>query len=324
MDTDVSALAPGISVVVPTYNGEATLRDLVARLEPVLRGAAAQFEVIFVNDGSRDGSWEVIRALAGQFAWVRGVSLGRNFGQQNAVLCGIRAARFDVTITMHDDLQHPPEEIPKLLAKLDEGYDVVYGTPVRRQHDPWRRWASWITRIALRSALGSETARHMSAFRAFRTRVREAFAYYEAPLVFINVLLSWGTSRVTAVPVRHAPRMIGKSNYTIGKLLTEAIDMVTSLSVWPLRLASLLGFGLTLFGVAVLVWVVGRYVVYGGGVPGFPFLASIIAIFSGAQLFALGIMGEYLARMHYRLIKRPHYVISEIVGTTETPGWQAT
>jgi undecaprenyl-phosphate 4-deoxy-4-formamido-L-arabinose transferase len=238
----------------------------------------------------------------------------RNYGQQNALLMGIRAARNEIIITIDDDLQNPPEEIPKLLDKLAEGIDVVYGKPQRQQHGLWRDMASTVTKLALQGAMGAATARDASAFRAFRTQLRDAFADYKSPYVSIDVLLTWGTTRFTAIEVRHDPRLVGASNYTFRKLVVHALNMMTGFSTWPLQAASLMGFGFTLFGIAVLLFVLGRYVMLGGSVPGFPFLASIVAIFSGAQMLALGIIGEYLARMHFRMMGRPSSVIRNTVG----------
>jgi undecaprenyl-phosphate 4-deoxy-4-formamido-L-arabinose transferase len=220
-------------------------------------------------------------------------------------------AAYDVIVTMDDDLQHPPEEIPKLLATLEQGWDLVYGKPAKVRQSPWRNLASTLVRKALAGAIGRRPASFVSAFRVFRTSIRQVFADYHGPFVSIDVLLSWGTSRVTGLPVKHAPRRSGASSYTFWKLLGHAADMMTGFSSWPLRFASFVGFGLTLFGVGVLVYVIGRFLIVGRSVPGFPFLASIIAIFSGAQLFALGIIGEYLLRMHFRSMERPVYVVRE-------------
>jgi len=231
------------------------------------------------------------------------------------LLCGIRAARHSVIVTMDDDLQHPPEEIPKLLDKLTEGHDVVYGMPREEQHGLWRNLASQISKLAFYSVMDIETARHVSAFRVFRTQLRDAFAAYEGSFVSIDVLLTWGTTRFAAVLVRHDPRKIGESNYTFRKLVAHALNMMTGFSTFPLQVASLIGFFFALFGLLVFIYVVGRYLIQGGSVPGFPFLASIIAIFSGAQLFALGIVGEYLARMHFRIMGRPSGVIREVKGS---------
>lgn len=310
---------PHLSVVIPVYNSEASLESLLDQLAQVLPELTPHYEVILVNDGSRDRSWEKICSLSQVYPWVRGINLMRNYGQHNALLCGIRAARGQIIVTMDDDLQHPPQEISKLLGKLDEGYDVVYGTPERQQHGLWRDLASRLTKLALRSAMGAETAQDVSAFRAFRAHLREAFAAYQSPYVSIDVLLTWSTTRFAAVTVRHQPRLAGKSQYTFPKLVRHALNMITGYSILPLRFASLMGFGFALFGVLVLVYVIGRYLIQGGSVPGFPFLASTIAIFSGVQLFALGIIGEYLARMHFRLMNRPTYVIREQTRQDEKP-----
>lgn len=303
-----------LSVVVPVYNSEPILPRLIERLAPVLASLTDAYEVILVNDSSRDRSWDVIRELASRYPWVRGLNLMRNYGQHNALLCGIRVARHEIVVTMDDDLQHRPEEIPTLLAKMREGFDVVYGYPERQRHGLLRDLASEMTKLALQNSMGAETARHVSAFRAFRTQCRNAFSNYQSPFVSIDVVLTWSTTRFTALQVPHDPRPSGVSNYTARKLFTHAMNMITGFSILPLQMANLIGFLCTAFGVAVLAFVAGRYFLYGTTVPGFTFLASTVAIFSGAQLFALGIIGEYLARMHFRMMERPTYAVRE-----ETP-----
>jgi undecaprenyl-phosphate 4-deoxy-4-formamido-L-arabinose transferase len=300
-----------ISVVVPVYNSQDTLKPLVERLKETLSSCAGAFEIILVNDDSLDNSWQVVEELVDSHRFVKGMCLMRNYGQHNALLAGVRAARYETIVTMDDDLQNPPEEIPKLLEKLNEGYDVVYGTPQTEQHGLWRDLASRLTKITLRSVMDVKTACSVSTFRAFRTCLRDAFSDYHGAHPSIDVLLAWGTKRFAAVPVKHMPREGGKSNYTFVKLVTHAINMMTGFSTLPLRIASFLGFAFTVFGFFVLVYVVGLYLVSGTPVAGFPFLASIVSIFSGVQLFALGIIGEYLARMHFRLMDRPSYAIRE-------------
>jgi undecaprenyl-phosphate 4-deoxy-4-formamido-L-arabinose transferase len=236
----------------------------------------------------------------------------RNVGQHNALLCGIRAAKHEVVATIDDDLQNPPGEIPKLLAKLEEGFDVVYGTPEREQHGILRDFASIITKMVLQNAMGAGIARNISAFRVFRTAVRQAFAEYHGPFVSIDVLLTWGTTRFAATRVCHEPRREGVSGYSLRKLIAHALNMMTGFSVLPLQLASLIGFAFTAFGLLALAFVIGRYLIQGSAVPGFAFLASLIAIFSGAQLFALGIIGEYLARIHFRIMDRPPYTVRSV------------
>jgi glycosyltransferase involved in cell wall biosynthesis len=303
----------GLSVVVPVYNSRDSLATLCSRLEPVLQSAAARYELILVNDGSSDGSWDVVRRLTESHPWIRGFDLMRNYGQHNALLCGLREARHDVIVTLDDDLQHPPEEIPLLLAKLAEGYDVVYGTPLSHPHSLGRNIASRLTKYALQSTMGASTAGQVSAFRVLRKSLCSAFDQYRNTFVSIDVLLTWGTERFAAVPVRHDRRSSGVSHYTFAKLVRHALNMITGYSTLPLQLASMIGFSFTLFGIGVLIYVLGRYFIQGGGIPGFPFLASIIAIFSGAQLFALGIIGEYLARVHTRMLDRPSYMVRQAV-----------
>lgn len=298
-----------LSVVVPVFNSEQSLPLLCARLLPILNEISEQYELILVNDGSWDASWETICKLAEEYHWISGINLMRNYGQHNALLSGIRSAKHDIIVTMDDDLQNPPEEIPKLLEKLGEGYDVVYGTPQHEKHGLWRDLASHITKLALQNAMGAKTARSVSAFRVFYTQMRDAFANYESSYVSIDVLLTWGTTHFAAIPVRHDARQLGQSNYTLRKLVVHALNMMTGFSILPLQLASLVGFVFTLLGFGVLLFVIGRFLIQGVSVPGFPFLASTIVIFSGAQLFALGIIGEYLARIHFRMMGRPVYTI---------------
>ena len=298
-----------VTVVVPVFNAEESLHELVSRLRPVLSSLCADYELVLVNDGSEDGSWKAITDLATENGWIRGIDLMRNYGQHNAALCGIRMARHDIVVTLDDDLQHPPEEIPKLVQKLAEGYDVVYGTPEKKQHGFWRRLASLTARRVLRSAFGSDIVFSMSAFRAVRTKARDAFERYHGPLVSIDVLLTWASTRLTSVKVRHDRRVFGESGYTVRRLFSVATTMITGFSTVPLRFASLAGFAFTIFGFLVLVDVVVGYFIRGGNLPGFAFLASIISIFSGVQLFALGVIGEYLAQMYFRTMDRPVYTV---------------
>ena len=302
---------PGISAVVPVYRSAGSLAELHRRLTAALEALAAEHEIVLVEDGGGDGSWAAIQELARADPRVHGVRLSRNYGQHNALLAGIRRARLELIVTLDDDLQNPPEEIVKLVERLTDDVDVVYGTPAAEQHGFLRDQASRMTKLALQTAMGAETARRVSAFRLFRTRLRDGFAGYRGPYVSIDVLLTWSTTRFTFVIVRHEPRTLGASNYTVRKLITHALNMVTGFSTLPLQIASVIGFLFTAVGVLVFGYVLVNFFVNGSAVPGFAFLASIIAIFSGAQLFALGIIGEYLARMHFQTMNRPTYLVGE-------------
>jgi len=301
-----------ISVVIPVYRGETLIEPLVERLAKVLPKFSKKYEVLLVNDGSPDASWEVIQKLARQYKWVRGIRLMRNYGQHNATLCGVRNAQYGIIVTMDQDLQHPPEEIPVLLAELKNGYDVVYGAPKKLPQGFFRNLMTANIKRILANIMGVPSIKNISAFRAFRAELRNAFTNFQSPTLIIDVLLSWGTTRFTSVQVG-IERPEERSNYKFSALVGLAMSILTGYSTTPLRFASWIGFVMTLFGLGVFIYV---FVVYftAGSLPGFPFLASIIALFSGAQLFALGIFGEYLARMFDRSMDRPTYIVHETEG----------
>lgn len=299
-----------ISVVVPVYNSSDTLPMLITEVEKVLPDVADEFELVLVNDGSPDKSWKAISDLAKTHPWVRGIDLMRNYGQHNATLCGVREARYEVIVIMDDDLQNPPREIPKLLEKLEDGYDVVYGVARKRQQVWWKSLASTIVKRAIAYVMGLRTVRDIGAFKAFRADLRNSFEGFHSPDVLVDVLLSWGTTRFASVTVDEAPRTVGKSNYSFFKLIKVSLLVLTSYTTIPLRLASIVGFLFTLFGFGVLTYVLVTYFI-AGSIPGFSFLASSVTIFSGVQLFALGILGEYLARVFERTGGRPTYTISK-------------
>ena len=303
-------------MIVPVYRSEKTLPQLLHDLLPILDLLTLQYEVILVNDGSPDDSWRVIQELSAQYPQICGINLMRNYGQHNALLCGLRQAQYEITITMDDDLQHPPSEIVKLLTKLDEGYDVVYGTPAELPHSFWRNVSSKLTKRTLAYVMGVDSIQNINAFRAFRTSLRQAFEEYRSPNLLLDVLLSWGTAKFGAVQVQQDQRKIGVSNYSLMRLFNQTMLMLTGFSTGPLRLASFVGFVFTLFGIIVFLYVVSYYFLT-NTLRGFTFLAATVALFGGAQLFAIGIIGEYLARIFSRSIERPTYVISDVLRSNQ-------
>ena len=305
-----------ISVIIPVYNGQETIIHLVERLKKVLKDISESYEVVLICDGSPDDSWRVIEELVARYPWVRGIQLMRNYGQHNALLCGVRAARYEVTVTLDDDLQNPPEEIPTLLKKLKEGYDVVFGVPKKMSQTWWRNIASVLSKRVVSFVMGTQSIRDITSYRIFRTHIRQAFELYQGPDLLLDVLLTWGTNSFATVPVEENPRTVGKSNYNLIKLIKIALTLLTSFTTLPLRFASILGFVFTIVGMLALVYVLITYFIFGSE-PGFPFLASAIAIFSGVQLFALGIMGEYLARVFDRTNGRPTYQVLKTIGGEE-------
>lgn len=302
-----------VSVVVPVYNGAESIAHLVEEVRRVIAPQVRRLDFVLINDASRDRSWPVIEDLARGQGDVTSINLTRNFGQHAALACGFKHATGDVVVTMDDDLQHPPEEIEKLLAGIEQGHDVVYGVPAQEVHGAWRDLASIISKFTFQNLLGMENARDTSAFRAIRANVLAPLRSYSAPFLDVDAMLTWTTSRFLAVVTRHVDRPFGQSNYSVFKLFGHAMNMVVSYTTVPLRLASLTGFVFTLFGITVMAFVLVRYLIAGAAVPGFAFLACIIALFSGAQLFALGLLGEYFAKLHFRVMGRPGAVEREIV-----------
>ena len=303
-----------VSVVVPVYNGSGTLIELTKRIEAVLSRTASSFEIIFVNDGSLDNSWEVITGLTRTDSNIRGLNLMHNYGQHNALLAGIQRSQYSTILTMDDDLQHPPEEIPRLLSKLDEGYDVVYGRPNLRNHRLWRNISSKVIKTVLKIVLGAKMGGESSAFRAFNADLKTGFKDFADAQLSIDVLLSWSAGKVTHILVEHHDRQAGRSGYTLKKLVSLSFNMLAGYSTVPLRIASAIGLFTALFGLALFCYIVIHRVINSYSVPGFTFIASEIAFFAGMQLFAIGVIGEYIARLHFRTMGKPPYVVREEVG----------
>ncbi len=302
-------LSDGLSIVVPVFRSEKTLNELVNRITKSVSNKSV--EIILVDDASGDGTWTTICSIARQNSMVTGIRLGRNSGQHGALLAGVRAAKFQTVVTLDDDLQNPPEEINKLIDALVPGVDVVYGVSTEVKQNFYRRAGSKLVRKFFASALGFNSAVSMSSFRTFRTVLREGFNTALGPNVSLDALLTWSTTRFTVVEVKHDERKVGDSHYTFRKLVRFMIDMATGYSALPLRLASALGFLTISFGAVLLVYVIGRPIITGERVQGFPMLASTIIIFSGVQIFLLGILGEYIGRMHFRVMNKPTYMVAE-------------
>jgi glycosyltransferase involved in cell wall biosynthesis len=300
------------SIVIPVYRSEDTIEELIRQLSKMLPGLFPKFEVICVVDGSPDKSWEIIASLGKKYKWLKGVKLLRNFGQQNATLCGVRLAKYELTVTMDDDLQHPIDELPKMVDQLKTGFDVVYGAPKKLPANFFRNVATYITKRVLAYVAHNKLHKDISAYRVFRTKLQEAFKDFRSPDAMLDVLLAWGTAKFGSVKVNIRERKNGHSNYNFEQLIRTAMLILTGFSTLPLRIASVIGFLMTLVGLAVLVYVLVIYFTQ-GSVPGFSFLSSLIVIFSGTQLFALGIFGEYMARIFNRSMDRPTYVVEKMI-----------
>jgi len=299
-----------ISVVVPCYKSGLTLPELVARLQVELPLVADQYEIILVVDGSPDDTYSVARQLEnGDPEHLRTLLLRRNYGQHNALLAGLSRVRYDITVTMDDDLQHRPEELTRLVAPLaDPLVDMVYGVATEEEHGFFRSLASRVVKGALALA-GVPNARSVSAFRAFRTNLREGFEHVADPFISLDVVLSWTTTAVRRVDIQMDQRTVGSSSYTLRALVRHAFNMVTGYGTVPLKLVTWLGLACSIFGFGLLVFVLVSFVRGEIQVAGFTTLASMIALFSGAMMLSIGVLGEYLGRLHFRSMQRPTFLV---------------
>ncbi len=300
-----------VSVIVPCYRSATTLPTLVEGLSRVLPGATSAYEVVLIVDGSPDNTWEVASGLADRYPDVRAIRLARNYGQHNALIAGVRSARHEIIVTMDDDLQHPPDQIPVLLAALTDDLDLVYGLPEKEEHGVVRSFMSRTVKAMMSAGLDIHNAKLISAFRVFRTFLRDGLDGLHGPHASVDVALSWGTTRVGATIVRMEDRADGRSNYTTRTLIRHAINMLTGYSIAPLRAVSCLGLTCALGGLVLLGVILVRYLTGNTTVAGFTSITSMVALFSGAQMLCIGVLGEYVGRLHFSGMGRPTYVIRE-------------
>lgn len=297
-----------VSVVVPVYGGSAALPELCSRLDATFRSTGLVYEVILVDDRGQREAWGVIRTIAAEYPHVRGLRLGRNFGQHAATICGIAHARGNWIITMDDDLEHPPEAIPALLASGDEDHPLVYGVFKKRTHAAYRNLSSELMRHILKRAFPDINEDYCS-FRAIHAPLAKQLDRFGLNRPYIDGMLSWLTSSARSVEVSHEQRHHGESTYTLRKLISHAINIFVTFSSLPLRAAVFGGAGLACISFLFLL-----YVIYGklsGHIanPGYASLMSVVLFACGIQLLILGVVGEYVGRLMGATFRRPVYVV---------------
>lgn len=301
-----------ISIVVPVYNSSQTLDELTARIIKVLEKLVPEnFELIFVNDGSTDSSWQVLTELTYQNSKLTTVNLTKNFGQHNALMCGLSKAIGKYIVTIDDDLQTPPEEIPKLYDEIKKGNDVVYGIHTRKGWGNVRNLGSNIVQYVFRKTF--KTKIKITSFRIIRRDILELVLSYNKSFTYIDGLLSWYSSKIGNVHVEHIERKTGKSGYTFGKLLVLALNMLTNFTIAPLQFASILGLIFSLLGLFIGLLILIIKLVKGIEVSGYASIIISVTMLSGVQLLTVGILGEYIGRIHINISKRPQYAVREIV-----------
>ncbi len=314
-DATAAEDAVDISVVVPVYRSADTLREVVRRLRAVLDGCRRSYEIIFVDDSSPDDSWKVLLDLQRENAHrIVLVQLMRNFGQHNALMCGFRHSRGRFVLTMDDDLQNPPEEIPRLLSAIEgSGNDLVYGVPDLKKHHAVRNAGSALVTAFYRRVFRS--AVQPTSFRIVRRELVDAVLSYALNYTFIDGLLAWNTQRIGEVTVEHHERAVGRSGYSAGKLLVLALNLFTNFSLLPLQAVSLLGFIAASGGLMVGAYYLIAYLAAAISVPGYASTITAILVLGGIQLLALGVIGEYLGRLHLNVNRKPQYTVRKIVAT---------
>jgi undecaprenyl-phosphate 4-deoxy-4-formamido-L-arabinose transferase len=303
-----------LSVVIPVYHGATTLPLLVPRLLTVLEQTGRSHEVILVDDGSRDGSWDVIQKLHAEHPdRVFAIRLMRNFGQHNALMAGFRQTRGELIVTMDEDLQHPPEEVPKLIKAIEtEGLDLVYGAYHEKKHSGWRNLGSTLINGFYRMVFRLPVT--LSAFRIMRRELLQCIFSYSLNYTLIDGLFAWNTSRVGETPVAHQPRAGGRSGYSLGKLVLLALNLFTNFSLIPLQVVSLLGMAAAGVGLVGAVYYLYGYLVHAITQPGYASTIIVILVMGGIQLLGIGIMGEYIGRLHLNVNRKPQYSIRQVLG----------
>jgi undecaprenyl-phosphate 4-deoxy-4-formamido-L-arabinose transferase len=307
------SVRPELSVVVPVYNEAATLTDLHARLGRTFKDMGRPWEVIFVDDGSTDRSADVLRALHAQDPAVRVVRFNRNYGQHAAVFAGMERARGDVVITLDADLQNPPEEIPTLLRRLEDGFDVVGGARVSRRDAWFRRSASRLVNRATSAIVGVPMTDYGCMLRAYRRSVVDQIVACQEISRFIPALANTFATAVAEVPVAHAPRREGRSRYGLLRLLRLNMDLMTGFSLLPIQAVSLAGVIVAALGLGFAVFLGLRRLLVGPEVEGVFTLFAILFFFVGLQILALGLIGEYVGRIYQEVRRRPRYTVTEFL-----------
>ena len=299
-----------VSVVVPVFNSEGTLERLIVALRDAL-ASRYDLEVVLVNDGSVDGSGDVCRSLAERHPFVRYVGLARNFGEHNAVMAGLCHASGDCAVIVDDDLQNPPEEIPKLVEKLREGYDVVFSRYPTKHHSRSRNLGSRINNAAASLLLKKDWDLYLSSFKAVNRFLIDEITRYTGPYPYVDGLILRVTDNIATQDVLHRPRDTGRSNYTPVRLLRLWLNMFTNFSILPLRIASLAGLAFAVTGLVLAVAFVIERLSNPDLPAGWASLAVIVLVVSGVQLFALGMIGEYLGRLFLKDNGSPMFVARE-------------
>jgi undecaprenyl-phosphate 4-deoxy-4-formamido-L-arabinose transferase len=308
---------PYISIVIPVYNEEGNLHSLFGRLYPVMEKIGRTFEIIFTDDGSRDRSLPILRELAERYPEVGVIEFNGNFGQHMAILAAFEKSSGEIVITLDADLQNPPEEIPKLVAEMEKGHDVVGSIRMKRRDTLFRRTASRLVNMVTRKMTGMRMSDYGCMLRAYNRNVVDNINRCQEMTTFIPALAQTFAANPGEVEVAHAERTEGESKYSLYKLIRLNFDLMTGFSVVPLQLFAFFGIITALFSLAFALFLLIRRFMVGSEVEGVFTLFAILFFFIGITIFGIGIVGEYVGRIYQEVRKRPRYVIRRLHGIDE-------
>lgn len=300
-----------ISIVIPVYRSASILRELVAQIKVSMdqQGFSDDFELILVNDCSPDASWQIIEECAKDFPFVKGIFLRKNFGQHSATMAGLNYAQGDVIVIMDDDLQHPPGQIGRLVEAILGGADVCYTRYRGRKHPLWKKLGSrfndWVAGILLDKPRGL----YLSSFKALSRDLVQEVIKYDGPYTYLDGLILDATRSIDVVDIDHQARLEGEGNYNLRRSISLWLRMATSFSILPLRIATLLGFFLSVASVIVGIIVVAQKILDPSIAMGWTSLMAVLLLVGGVQTFCVGVLGEYLGRTYLRVNGKPQFVV---------------
>jgi undecaprenyl-phosphate 4-deoxy-4-formamido-L-arabinose transferase len=303
-----------VSVVIPAYNEEGNLEPLMERLLPVMRGMGKPFEIIFTDDGSRDRTLAILKGMLRTVPELRVIEFNGNFGQHMAILAAFELSRGEVVVTLDADLQNPPEEIPRLVAEIEKGHDVVGTIRLKRQDTLFRKAASRVVNITTNKMTGMRMSDYGCMLRAYSRGVVDNINHCQETTTFIPALAQTFASNPTEIEVGHAERGEGESKYSMYRLIRLNFDLMTGFSVVPLQLFALMGILTSLAAVGFAVFLLVRRFIIGAEVEGVFTLFAILFFFIGIIIFGIGLVGEYVGRIYQEVRKRPRYVVRKVHG----------
>ena len=300
-----------ISIIVPVYNSKHTLEELFKRIQRVFQNLEETFEVIFVDDNSQDSSWDVLKVIQAENQEVKIVRLMKNFGQNNAIICGMQEAKGDFVVTMDDDLQHKPEDIPCLLAKIKQGYDVVFAYPEQKQDTLLKKLGSRMNIFLNTLIFKKPKDLKLSSFRIFSKKVIAQLIKIEIPTPYLSGMIFSITRNASHIRVKHDRRRYGNSNYSVFKLFKLAFNLFFDYSSLPLQILSILGIIVSVFSFLTGLFFIFKKLLFGINVPGWTSVICLLSFFNGLLLLMLSIIGEYLARIIKTLSYKHQFVVRD-------------